>query len=62
MLIPLVANTTVHIPNLITDLGLILITAAIVLLIFRLLKQPLVLGYLVSGFIASSHFHFLNKK
>ncbi|WP_339839918.1 cation:proton antiporter, partial [uncultured Flavobacterium sp.] len=58
MLIPLVANTTVHIPNLINDLGLILITAAIAVLIFRKLKQPLVLGYLVAGFLASSHFSF----
>jgi len=58
MLIPLVASTTVHIPNLINDLGLILITAAIAVLIFRKLKQPLVLGYLVAGFLASSHFHF----
>jgi CPA2 family monovalent cation:H+ antiporter-2 len=58
MLIPLVANTAVHIPNLINDLGLILITAAIAVLIFKKLKQPLVLGYLVAGFLASSHFHF----
>ena len=58
MLISLLANTTVHIPNLINDLGLILITAAIAVLIFRKLKQPLVLGYLVAGFLASSHFHF----
>ena len=58
MLTPLVANTTVHIPNLINDLGLILITAAVAVLIFRKLKQPLVLGYLVAGFLASSHFSF----
>jgi CPA2 family monovalent cation:H+ antiporter-2 len=58
MLIPLVANSTVHIPNLINDLGLILITAAIAVLIFRRLKQPLVLGYLVAGFLASSNFYF----
>lgn len=58
MLIPLVANSKVHIPNLINDLGLILITAAIAVLIFRRLKQPLVLGYLVAGFLASSHFSF----
>jgi CPA2 family monovalent cation:H+ antiporter-2 len=57
-LTPLIANTTVHIPNLINDLGLILITAAIAVLIFRKLKQPLVLGYLVAGFLASEYFHF----
>ena len=59
MLTPLVANTTVHLPNLINDLGLILISAAIAVLIFKKLKQPLVLGYLVAGFLASEYFHFL---
>ncbi len=58
MQLSLIANTTVHIPNLINDLGLILITAAIAVLIFRKLKQPLVLGYLVAGFLASEYFHF----
>jgi CPA2 family monovalent cation:H+ antiporter-2 len=48
--------TTLHIPDLISDLGLILVTAAIAVLIFRLLKQPLVLGYLVAGFLAGSKF------
>ncbi|WP_291110210.1 cation:proton antiporter [Flavobacterium sp. UBA6195] len=50
--------TTLHIPDLISDLGLILVTAAIAVLIFRLLKQPLVLGYLVAGFLAGSEFDF----
>ena len=50
--------STVHLPNLISDLGLILVTAAIAVLIFRLLKQPLVLGYLVAGFLAGSEFDF----
>ena len=59
MFIPLVASTTVHLPNLINDLGLILISAAIAVLIFKKLKQPLVLGYLVAGFLASEYFHFL---
>jgi CPA2 family monovalent cation:H+ antiporter-2 len=45
-------------PNLISDLGLILVTAAIAVLLFRKLKQPLVLGYLVAGFLASSQFDF----
>jgi CPA2 family monovalent cation:H+ antiporter-2 len=48
----------VHLPNLISDLGLILVTAAIAVLLFRKLKQPLVLGYLVAGFLASSQFDF----
>ncbi|UGS22824.1 cation:proton antiporter domain-containing protein [Flavobacterium channae] len=50
--------TTLHIPDLISDLGLILVTAAIAVLIFRLLKQPLVLGYLVAGFLAGSESDF----
>jgi CPA2 family monovalent cation:H+ antiporter-2 len=45
-------------PDLISDLGLILVTAAIAVLIFRILKQPLVLGYLVAGFLAGSEFDF----
>ena len=52
------AATTLHIPDLISDLGLILVTAAIAVLIFRLLKQPLVLGYLVAGFLAGNKFGF----
>lgn len=54
----LLSTTSLHIPDLISDLGLILVTAAIAVLIFRLLKQPLVLGYLVAGFLAGSEFDF----
>jgi CPA2 family monovalent cation:H+ antiporter-2 len=39
--------------NLITDLALILIVAGIVILLFEKLKQPLVLGYIVAGFLVS---------
>lgn len=52
------SSSVVHLPDLINDLGLILVTAAIAVLIFRLLKQPLVLGYLVAGFLAGSQFDF----
>lgn len=52
------AATNVHLPDLISDLGLILITAAIAVLLFRILKQPLVLGYLVAGFLAGNQFDF----
>ena len=41
---------------LIADLALILICAGIMTLVFKKLKQPLVLGYIVAGFIASPHF------
>lgn len=44
---------------LINDLALILVLAAIASLVFKLLKQPAVLGYIVAGFLASPHFAFL---
>jgi len=40
---------------LIKDLSLILIVAGIVTLIFKKLRQPLVLGYIVAGFLVSPH-------
>ena len=40
---------------LISDLALILICAGLMTLIFKRLKQPLVLGYIVAGFLASPH-------
>ena len=43
------------IPALINDLALILVVAGIVTLIFKKLKQPLVLGYVVAGFLVSPH-------
>ena len=43
------------VPVLVTDLGLILAAAAVVTLIFKKLKQPLVLGYIVAGFFVSPH-------
>lgn len=43
---------------LISDLALILICAGIMTLIFKRLKQPLVLGYIVAGFLASPHVSF----
>ena len=45
-----------HLPHLIADLGLILIIAGVVTLIFKFLKQPLVLGYIVAGILVSPHF------
>ena len=41
------------IPPLIADLALILVVAGVVTLLFKKLKQPLVLGYIVAGFIVS---------
>ncbi len=44
-----------ELPDLIKDLALILVVAGSVTLIFKWLKQPLVLGYLVAGFLVSPH-------
>ncbi len=49
----------VQIQSLIYDLALILTLAAGASIIFKLLKQPVVLGYIVAGFIASPHFSLL---
>ncbi len=45
-----------HIPELITDLALILGAAGIITLIFRRLKQPVVLGYIIAGVLVSPNF------
>lgn len=39
----------------ISDLALILISASLVTLVFKRLKQPLVLGYIVAGFLTGPH-------
>ena len=44
-----------ELPTIIHDLALMLIVAGIVTLIFKRLKQPLVLGYIVAGFLVSPH-------
>ena len=48
-----------HLPDLIRDLALILIAGAVITLIFRKIKQPLVLGYIIAGFFVGPHFHVL---
>lgn len=42
-------------PQLINDLALILIVAGVTTIIFKRLKQPLVLGYILAGFLAGPH-------
>mgnify|MGYP001038509213 CR=1 FL=1 len=44
-----------HLPKLIEDLALILFTGAITTLIFKWIKQPLVLGYIIAGFLVGPH-------
>ncbi|MDO4159599.1 MAG: cation:proton antiporter [Prevotellaceae bacterium] len=48
-----------ELPFLIKDLALILIVAGIVTLVFKKLKQPLVLGYVVAGFLVSPHMPYI---
>ena len=45
--------------DLILDLTLILVVAGAVTLLFKKLKQPLVLGYIVAGFLVSPHMPYL---
>ncbi len=47
-----------HIPVLISDLAVMLITAGLATILFKRLKQPLVLGYVLAGFLISSYFPF----
>jgi CPA2 family monovalent cation:H+ antiporter-2 len=44
-----------ELPNLVKDLALILMVAGVVTLVFKKLKQPLVLGYIMAGFLVSPH-------
>ena len=44
-----------ELPALIQDLALILVVAGIVTIVFKRLKQPLVLGYILAGFLVSPH-------
>lgn len=44
-----------ELPTLVTDLAYILIVAGMVTIVFKRLHQPLVLGYIVAGFLAGPH-------
>lgn len=44
-----------HLPHLVTDLGLILGAAGITTLLFKWLRQPLVLGYIIAGLLVGPH-------
>ncbi len=46
-----------HVPPLIIDLAIILCSAAIVTLLFKKLKQPVVLGYIIAGFLVGPYFN-----
>ena len=44
-----------HLPHLITDLGLILAVAGVTTLLFKKIKQPVVLGYIIAGLLVGPH-------
>lgn len=48
-----------ELPNLIKDLALILVVASVVTILFKRLRQPLVLGYVVAGFLVSPHMPYI---
>lgn len=41
--------------NLVTELAIILVAAGVFTVIFKALKQPLILGYIVAGFVVGPH-------
>ena len=49
----------IHLPALIIDLAIILSAAAVVTLLFKRLKQPVVLGYIIAGLIISPNIKIL---
>ena len=48
-----------NIESLITDLAFILLLGAVVTVLFKAMRQPVVLGYIVAGFLASPNFTYL---
>ena len=48
-----------NVESLITDLAFILLLGAVVTVVFKWIRQPVVLGYIVAGFLASPHFKYL---
>src|SRR5688572_2503324 len=48
-----------HLPQLVIDFSIILVAAGIISIVFKKLKQPLLLGYIVAGFLVGPHFNFL---
>jgi CPA2 family monovalent cation:H+ antiporter-2 len=47
-----------HIPPLLRDLAYILITAGFASVLFRKLRQPIAIGYLIAGFLVGPNFSF----
>lgn len=49
----------IHLPELIADLGLILAAAGVITLLFKKIKQPLVLGYILAGLLVGPHIEII---
>ena len=49
----------IQLPVLIADLGLILAAAGIITLLFKKIKQPLVLGYILAGLFVGPYIEFI---
>ena len=47
-----------HLPTIITDLAMILLVAGVTTILFKKINQPLVLGYIIAGFITGPNFTF----
>lgn len=47
-----------HLPSLISNLAIILMTAGIITILFKSIKQPVVLGYIWAGIIVGPSLHF----
>lgn len=47
-----------HLPPLIQDLGFLLLTGGLAALLFGFLRQPLIVGYLLAGFLIGPNFAF----
>lgn len=45
-----------HTPDMITDLAVMLLTAGLITILFKKIKQPLILGYILAGFLISPYF------
>ena len=59
MILATVEAAQLPVEGLIKDLAFILILAAITTVLFKWMKQPVVLGYIVAGFLASPNFTYL---
>ena len=47
-----------HLPTIISDLAMILLVAGVTTILFKKINQPLVLGYIIAGFITGPIFSF----